>query len=134
MLRLINKIAKFLKLIHYISRKTIGGHNMSSVKCVGLVAAAGAAVAGGVSAYKGIQARKRIIADAQRIADGNGGKIPTGGMTKDGKMVDGFTTVDAVKKNTKKGIILGTAVTALVAAVGTAAASALTLLAKAHIK
>ena len=107
---------------------------MSSVKCVGMVAAAGAAFVGGVSAYRGIKARKTIISSAQKIADGNNGKIPTGGITKDGKMWDGFTTVDQVKKDTAKKVAIGTAFSALIAGVGTACVSALTLLAKAHIK
>ena len=105
--------------------------DMSSVKCVGMVATAGALVAGGLNAYRGMKARKQ---DAQRISDSNGGKIPTGGMTKDGKMWDGFTTVDKVKKDTNKSIAIGTALSALAGGIATAVVSAATLLAKAHIK
>ena len=107
---------------------------MSSVKCVGMVATAGALVAGGLNAYRGMKARKGIVQDAQRISDSNGGKIPTGGMTKGGKMWDGFTTVDKVKKDTNKSIAIGTALSALAGGIATAVVSAATLLAKAHIK
>ncbi|MCR5265146.1 MAG: hypothetical protein K6E29_00960 [Cyanobacteria bacterium RUI128] len=107
---------------------------MSSVKCVGAMAAAGAVVSGGIGLYRGLQARKAIIKNAQKVSDANGGKIPTGGMTKDGKLWDGYTTVDKVKKDTRKGIALGTIATAISGAVCTAAIAALTLLAKAKIK
>ncbi len=107
---------------------------MSSVKCVGIMAATGAMAAGGLSLYNGNKARKMVVANAQKIADANGGKIPTGGMTKDGKMWDGFTTVEEVNKKTKKGIAIGTAFSAAAGGVVTAVISGLTLLAKAHIK
>ena len=106
---------------------------MSSVKCVGLMAAAGAIVSGGLGYYRGSKVRKHIIDDAQKIANKNGGKIPTGGMTKDGKLWDGFTTVDEVKKDTKKTMALSTTVNAVAGAIGTAIISALTLFAKSHI-
>lgn len=107
---------------------------MSSVKCVGIMAAAGAAVTGGVSLYNGLKTRKKVISDAQKFADLNGGKIPTGGMTKDGKLWDGFTTVDQIKKDTKKSVAIGTSISAAMGAVAAAVVSGLTLLAKAHIK
>ena len=106
---------------------------MSSVKCVGLMTAAGAIVTGGFSAYKGAKARKQVIANAQIIADKNNGKIPTGGM-KDGVLWDGFTTVDQVKKDSKKALIAGSAATAVIGAITTAVISSLTLLAKAKLK
>ena len=111
-----------------------GGFNMSSVKCVGIMAAAGGIVTGGMSLYSGMKARKQVIAHAQKVADANGGKIPTGGMTKDGALWDGFTTVDKIKKDSREGIAVGTGITAAVGAVSTAVVSALTLLAKAKIK
>lgn len=107
---------------------------MSSVKCVGAVAAAGALVSGGLGLYRGIKARKHVIESAQRISAANGGRIPTGGMKPDGTLWDGFTTVDKVKKDSKKGVAIGTAVTALAGGVISAVVSAATLLAKAHIK
>ena len=107
---------------------------MSSVKCVGLMAAAGAVVSGGMSLYRGSKARKHIISDAQAISDKNGGKIPTGGMTKDGKLWDGFTTVDNIKKETKNRLIAGTSLSAIAGGIMTGVVSALTLLAKSHIK
>ncbi len=107
---------------------------MSSVKCVGMVAAAGAALAGGVSAYRGMKVRNRVIADAQKFSDAHGGKIPVGGMTKDGKMWDGFTTVENIKKDSKKKLVVGTAINTVAAGAITAAISALTLFAKAKIK
>lgn len=106
----------------------------ASVKCVGMVAAAGAAIAGGVGAYRGVKARKNIISDMQKISDANGGKIPTGGMTKDGKLWDGFITMDDVKKDTKKKLTLGVAINTVVAGAMTALVSGVTLLAKSHIK
>ena len=107
---------------------------MSNMKCVGIMAAAGAVVSGGMTLYKGMNARKKVIANAQHIADGRGGKIPTGGMTKDGKMWDGFTTVDQIKKDSAKGLAVTTALSTAAGAVATSVISALTLLAKAHIK
>ena len=106
---------------------------MSSVKCIGAMAAAGAVVTGGIGLYRGLQARKKIIANAETISKANGGKIPTGGMTKDGKLWDGFTTVDKIKKDSAKGIAFGTAMTAIAGAVSTAVISAVTLLAKAKV-
>ena len=107
---------------------------MSSIKCVGAVAAAGALVSGGFGLYKGIKTRNAIIDNAQRISKVNGGKIPTGGMTKDGKLWDGFTTVDKVKKDTKKGVVLGTIMTTIAGAVSAAVIAAATLLINAKIK
>lgn len=107
---------------------------MSSVKCVGLMTAAGALATGGYSLYKGMKTRKQVINNAQRIADTHGGKIPTGGMKKDGTLWDGFTTVDQVKKDTRKALAMGTTMSAVAGAVMTGVISALTLLAKAKIK
>ena len=107
---------------------------MSSVKCIGAMAAAGALVSGGYSLYRGSKARKQVISNAETIAKSNHGQIPTGGMTKDGKMWDGYTTVDKVKKDTAKGLALGTLASTVAGAVMTAVVSGLTLLAKAHIK
>ena len=98
------------------------------------MAAAGAAVTGGLSLYNGINSRKKIIAHAETMSKAHGGKIPTGGMTKDGKLWDGFTTVDKIKKDTAKGVAIGTTLTAIAGAASTAVISALTLLAKAKIK
>ena len=107
---------------------------MSSVKCVGAIAAAGAVITGGVSLYRGAKARKRIIESAQNIANANGGKIPTGGMTPDGKMWDGFTTVDSVKNDTKKSVALSTVLSTAFGAVISGTVAAATLLLKTHIK
>lgn len=107
---------------------------MSTVKCVCLMSAAGALATGGMSLYRGAKARKNIIASAQKVSDSNNGKIPTGGRTKDGKLWDGFTTVEAIKKDTKKGLAIGTAVNTLAGGITTGIISALTLLAKSHLK
>jgi hypothetical protein len=107
---------------------------MSSVKCVGLMAGAGALAMGGLSLYKGVKTRNKIVADAQKFSDAHGGKIPTGGMTKDGKMWDGFTTVEQIKKDSAKGLAIGTTLSAIAGGITTAVISGLTLLAKAHIK
>lgn len=107
---------------------------MSSVKCVGLVAGLGALATGSLSYYRGSKMREKVISDAQRVSYAHGGKIPTGGMTKDGKMWDGYITLDQVKKDTKKRLILSTAVTTVVSGLLTAGISALTLLAKAKLK
>lgn len=106
---------------------------MSSVKCVGLMAAAGAVVTGGLSLYKGAKARKQVITNAQMIADKNNGRIPTGGM-KNGVLWDGFTTVEQVKKDSKKALVLGTATSSVIGGITTAIISGLTLLAKAKLK
>ena len=107
---------------------------MSSIKCIGAVAALGAAACGGITAYGGMKNRKAAIAHAQSIADSNGGKIPTGGMTKDGALWDGYTTVDEVKKKSGKAVAFGAALSAIVGGVSTAIIAGLTLLAKAKIK
>ena len=107
---------------------------MSNMKCVGIMAAAGAVASGGMSLYRGIKTRKQVIANAQHVADGYNGKIPTSGVTKDGKRWDGYTTVDQIKKDSAKGIAVGTALSAVAGAVATTVISGLTLLAKAHIK
>jgi len=107
---------------------------MSSIKCVGIMTAAGAAVMGGSSLYGGLKSRKKVLEQAQKVADANGGKIPTGGMTKDGKLWDGFTTVDQIKKDSRKGLAVGTTISAAIGAAATAVISSLTLLAKAKIK
>lgn len=106
---------------------------MSSVKCIGAMATLGAVATGGYALYNGIKSRKQAITAAQMIADKNGGKIPTGGM-KNGMLWDGFTTVDEVKKNTKKAVAMGTGISAVMGAISTAIISGLTLLAKAKIK
>lgn len=106
---------------------------MSSVKCVGLMAAAGAVVTGGLSLYKGAKARKQVITNAQMVADKNNGRIPTGGM-KNGVLWDGFTTVEQVKKDSKKALVLGTAASSVIGGITTAIISGLTLLAKAKLK
>ena len=107
---------------------------MSNVKCIGLMAATGAVVSGGMSLYNGIKARKAVIAHAQKISDTNGGRIPTGGMTKDGALWDGFTTVDAVKKQANKKLALISSLNAISGAIGAGIISGLTLLAKAKLK
>lgn len=105
---------------------------MSSVKCVGAMAALGAVATGGLTLYKGMKSRKQAVAHAQAIAD-KSGKISTGGM-KDGVMWDGYTTVDEIKKDTKKAVIMGSGLSAVMGAVSTAVIAGLTLLAKAKIK
>ena len=107
---------------------------MSSVKCIGAMAALGAVATGGATLYRGMKGRKQAIAQAQVIADNNGGKIPTGGMTKDGKLWDGFTTVDEIKKKSKKAVTLASGISAVAGAISTAVIAGLTLLAKAKIK
>ena len=106
---------------------------MSSIKCVGLMTAAGMVATGGLSLYKGAKARKQVIANAQKIADSNNGRIPTGGM-KNGVLWDGFTTVEQVKKDSKKALVTGTAISSIIGGISTALISGLTLLLKAKIK
>ncbi len=107
---------------------------MSSVKCIGAVAILGAMATGGTALYNGMKARKMVVTQAQVIANNNGGKIPTGGMSKDGKMWDGFTTVDAIDKNIKKGVALSSVFSAVMGGISTAMIAGLTLFAKAKIK
>lgn len=107
---------------------------MSSVKCIGAVAALGAAVTGGATLYQGMKTKKQTVAAAQVIADSNGGKIPIGGRTKDGKMWDGFTSVKDIKKNMNKAVALATGFSAALGAIASGAIAGITLLAKAKIK
>ena len=107
---------------------------MSTVKSVGAVAAAGALVSGGITLYNGIKTRKKVVENAQRIADQEGGKIRTGGMTKDGKLWDGYTTVDQIKKDTRKGVAVGTAISAAAGAFLSAGIASLAFLLKAKLK
>jgi hypothetical protein len=107
---------------------------MSSIKCVGVVAALGAAASGGMSVYNGMKNRKAAIAHAQSIADTNNGKIPTGGKSKDGKLWDGFTTVEEIKKKSGKAVAFGAALSAIAGGITTAVIAGITLLAKAKIK
>ena len=104
---------------------------MSMVKCVGAVALAGGAIAGGVALGKGLVRRKQIIRSAENIASRNGGKIPTGGMTKDGALWDGYTTVADEKKKVNKTVALMTGASALAGTLISAGCAALTLLMKA---
>lgn len=106
---------------------------MSSVKCIGAMAALGGAIASGATYYSGSKIRKRTIEHAQVLANANGGKIRTGGMTKDGALWDGFTTVDEIKKKSKKDLNIASAISAATGAVVTGVISGLTLLAKAKI-
>ena len=107
---------------------------MSSMKCIGAVATLGALATGGTALYNGRKAKKMVVSQAQKIANNNGGKVPTGGMTKDGKMWDGFTTVDAIDKNFKKGVALSSAFSAVMGGISTAVIAGITLLAKAKLK
>ena len=107
---------------------------MSSIKCIGAVAALGAAACGGMTAYTGMKNRKAALAHAESIAKSHGGKIPTGGMTKDGALWDGYTTVDEVKKKTKKAVAFGATLSAIVGGISTAIIAGITLLAKAKLK
>lgn len=106
---------------------------MSSVKCIGAMAALGAVAAGGMTLYNGMKTRKQVIAQAQTIANNNGGKIPTGGMTHK-VFWDGYTTVDEVKKKTKKGVAVASGLSAVAGAISTGIIAGLTLLAKAKLK
>ena len=101
---------------------------MSVVKCIGAVAATGGLFAGGLALGKGIVRGKKIIKSASDIAARHGGTIPTGGMTKDGALWDGFTTVDEEKKKVRKHVALMTGASAIAGALLSAAGAALTLL------
>lgn len=105
---------------------------MSSVKCIGAMAALGAAATGGLTLYKGMKSRKAAIALAEQRADKDG-RIKTGGMTKDGALWDGFTTVNDVKKDTKKAVSIAAGISTVMGAITTAAIAGLTLLAKAKV-
>jgi hypothetical protein len=106
---------------------------MSTMKTVGIMTMAGGAISGGISLYKGMQARKAMMANAEKVAKKDG-RIPIGGMTKDGALWDGFTTIDKVKQDSKKAVIIGSAMSSAVGAVSTGIISGLTLLLKSHIK
>ena len=107
---------------------------MSVVRCIGTVAATGGIIAGGLALGKGIVRGRQIMKTAGNIAAQNGGKIPTGGRTKDGGFWDGFTTVEAEKKKVRKTVAIMTGATAIAGALLSAAGAALTLLVQKGIK
>jgi len=86
------------------------------------VSAACGALTGGLSYLSATHQIKKQMKVVNQIAAENGGKVPTGGMTKDGKLYDGFTTPEEVKKGYNKERLKATAISA---AMGTALTFAL---------
>ncbi len=101
-------------------------------KCLGIMAAGSFAGAAGASYYMQSRMNKAVVESAQNHA--KDGKIPVGGMTKDGKLWDGEMTVDEFKKDLNK----RTAITSLIKGAGialfTTLVGGITLLLKAKIK
>lgn len=104
----------------------------SVVKCMGIMAGAG--LLGGAASSYLVQSKVNNLAMSQVAAHAKDGKIPIGGMTKDGKMWDGQMTVDEFKKNLDKKTKVSSLVTGLMSAAGVAVISGLTLLLRGKIK
>ena len=107
---------------------------MTAIKCIGAVAATGGIIAGGLALGKGMVRGRQIIKTAENIAAQNGGVIPTCGVTKDGGLWDGETTVDAEKKKVRKDVAIMTVASTIAGTLISAAGAALTLLVKKGLK
>ena len=66
------------------------------------VSAVCGALTGGLSYISATHQIKKQMKVVNQIASENGGKVPTGGMTQDGKLWDGYTTPEEVKKGYNK--------------------------------
>lgn len=101
-------------------------------KCLGIIASGSFVGAAGASYFIQSKMNKAVVKEAQNHA--KDGKIPVGGMTKDGKLWDGAMTVDEFKKELNK----RTTITSLIKGAGialfTTLVSGITLLLKAKIK
>ncbi len=104
----------------------------SVVKCMGIMAGAG--LLGGAASSYYIQSKVNKAAMKEVSAHAKDGKIPIGGMSKDGKMWDGFMTVDEFKKNLDKKTQISALITGAMAAVATSVVSGLTLLLRGKVK
>lgn len=105
---------------------------VSVAKCMGIMAGAG--LLGGAASSYLVQSKVNKVAMREISAHAKDGKIPIGGMTKDGKMWDGQMTVDEFKKNLDKKTKVSSLITGLMSAVGIAVVSGLTLLLRGKIK
>lgn|SRR5574344_606659 len=105
---------------------------LSVAKCMGIMSGLGIVGGGGASYLLQSKVDKTTIKSAQ--AHAKDGKIPVGGMTKDGKMWDGAITVDEFKKNIEKKRLVSSAVTGLISAIGVVVISGVTLLLRGKAK
>ena len=76
------------------------------------LSAIGGAITGGVSYISSTRAINKQMKIVNKIAAENNGKVPTGGMTKDGALWDGFTTPQEIKKQSNKIRLISTAFSA----------------------
>lgn len=104
----------------------------SVMKCMAVMTT-GALLLGSAASY-GVQNKinKKIEKRLEGIA--KDGFIPTGGMTKDGKLWDGQISVEEAKKNMKKQAKITTVMTGIAAAALTAVISGLTLLLRGKVR
>ena len=100
-------------------------------KCMAIMTTAGLVIGGG-SSYL-LQRKANNVIATQAAATAKNGVIRIGGRTKDGKMWDGAISVEDFKKDLNKKSLITSGIVGLVAAIGTAALSGLTLLVKAKL-
>jgi hypothetical protein len=93
---------------------------------------AGFATGAGLSYYKTAKGIDFMKKQAELTA--KDGFIPTGGMTKDGKLWDGKISVDEYKKNLDKWHAKTAIISGIIASVGCAVLSGLTLLLRGKVK
>ena len=101
-------------------------------KCMGIMTAAGFAFGAGATYYAKTKQGKAIMQQLETTV--KNGKIPIGGMTKDGKMWDGEVTVDEAKKNLNKASKIMSLVTGAAAAIGTAFIAGVTLMLRGKVR
>lgn len=98
------------------------------------VSAVCGALTGGLSYISATHQIKKQMKIVNQMAAENGGRIPTGGMNKDGALWDGYTTPDEVKATYNKARLKATASSAAMGAVLTFALNYGLVLAKKLIK
>ena len=101
-------------------------------KCLGIMAAGSFIGAAGSSYYIQSRMNKAVAKEAQ--AHAKDGKIPIGGMTKDGKMWDGAITVEEFQKKLNKSAQIAALIKGAGVALFTTLVSGVTLLMKAKLK
>lgn len=106
---------------------------MASVtKCLGIMAAGSFIGSTGASYFMQSKMNKTLLGETEKMA--KNGKIPIGGMTKDGKLWDGAITVEEFRKNLKKQAQISSLLKGAAVAVFTTLVSGLALLMKAKLK
>ena len=98
------------------------------VKCMSIMSGIG--LIGGAGCAYAMQKRGDKVLMNEVSKHAKDGKIPIGGQSPDGKMWDGAMSVEDFKKNLNKKTMIASTITGVIAAIGTAIVSGLTLLVK----